>query len=308
MLLAGFLVFLLIPVLTGCKKTTPETSAAPSIGILDLEKVTRAHSRYSEIQKFDQEIARVKAEATQSANTISSKLPAGAERADIAGQTNAGYQQALNQQIDAQMASKRKELEQTLDAKVSAAKKSLNQQLADYAKELDKTYQPSILSLQLKLQTLQMTQEERDAIKSQIDALQEQRTQKLRQQQELLEQDFRPKIEQEQKNAEEQLRQFHAKLLEEANSQMLEQRKAIETRPTETASGMTVPDGKQKNAAELQILLEQREKLWQIIMKDVKDVTARIAAKEKLEVVIVKYQQNVQAIDITEAVMAEIKK
>lgn len=301
LLLGGFLVLLLIPVLAGCKKSLPETnSATPSIGILDLTKTINAHPRYKEMQKIEQEIAKIQAEAARSQEKSSENL-------SMPGLGNTGYQQALDQQMNAQLAHKRNELAQSLDSKMAALKLEVNQQLADYAKELDKTYQPEVLSLQLKMQTVQMTQEERDAAKKRLDELQEQRMQKLQKQQESLEQDIRPRFEQEQKQAEEQFRQFHARLLEEANSQMGEQRKIMEARRAEMAAGIPAPAAGYGNS-ELQVLLEQREKLGQIILKEIKDAAARIAAKENLEAVIVKYRQNIQAMDITGAVIAEINK
>jgi Skp family chaperone for outer membrane proteins len=302
LLFSGFLMLLLIPILSGCKKSLPETnSATPRIGILDLAKTINAHPRYNEMQKIEQEIAKIQAEAAHSTEKAVADT-------SMPGQGNAEYQQALDQQINAQLAHKRNELAQALESNVAAIKQETSQQLAGYAKELDKTYQPEILSLQLKMQTVQMTQEERDEAKKQLNALQEQRMQKLQKQQELLEQDLRPRIEQEQMRAEEQFRQFHSQLLQEASSHMSEQQKVMETQRMETAARLSTPAGESGSSTELQVLLEQREKLRQIIMKEIKEATARIAAKENLEVVIVNYNQNIQAMDITSAVIAEFKK
>lgn len=307
LLLGGLLMLLVVPVLAGCKKTADTDSAEPRIGILDLAKTLPAHPRYNELQKLEQEIAKVQADAARSANERVQST-AGIEGMNIAGPACAGFQQALDQQINARLAHKRSELEQVLESKLAAAKQEINQRMADYAKELDKTYQPEILSLQLKMQTVQMTPEEQDAIKTKLHTLQEERTQKLQKQQALLETEIRPRIEEEQKKAEEEFRQFHAQLLAEANSQMSEQQKVFETRRAETATGAALSAGEQKYAAELQVLQEQREKLKQIMMQEIKDAVARIAAREKLEVVIGKYRQNIRAVDITGAVMAEIKK
>lgn len=304
LLFASFLVLLLPPVLTGCKKTVPgENAPASRIGVVDMEKAVRAHSRYSELQKLDQDIAKMQAETARISNTA-----AGNQGASVSGQSNAGYLQGLDQQFAEQMAHKRSELEQNLQSKAMAAKQEINQHLSEYAKELDKDYQPEILSLQLKMQTVQMTQDEREAVKKQINTLQEQRMQKLEQKQQQLEQELGPRMEQEKQQTEEQFRQYHAQLMAEANSRLSEQQKITESHRAEIADQYSGSVGQQKLSANLQVLQEQRDKLWQIIIRDIKDATARIAAQKNLEVVIVKYQQNVQAVDVTDAVMAEIKK
>lgn len=302
-----FLLLLLIPVLTGCKKPAPQTeSTAPRIGVLDLDKTMRAHPRFNEYDKLSQEIAQVQAEASRS--NSGGTVTATGQATNLAGQSAAGYQQVLEQQISAQLAQKHNELGQVLQAKIAAESQRINEQMADYARELDKTYQAEILSAQLKIQTVQMTPEERETAKQRIDSLQAERTQKLQERQQALEQEAKTKIDQEQKNIEEQFRQYQAKLTTEANGQMSEKMQDMQTRRAEMEAGVSLSSATQKNAAGLKVLQEQKEQLRQIMLKDVKDAAARIAAKENLEVVIVNYQQNIQGIDVTDAVMAEIKK
>ncbi len=301
------LVLLLIPVLTGCKKTAPQTeSAAPRIGVLDLDKTMRAHPRFNEYDQLSQEIAKIQAEASRSNAGGSPTAPG--QGTNVAGQSAAGYQQVLEQQVSAQLAQKQNELGQVLQAKIAAESQRINEQMTEYARELDQTYQAEILSAQLKMQTVQMTPEERETVKKQMDSLQAERTQKLQEKQQALEQEAKLRIEQEQKNIEEQFRQYQAKVAADADSQMNGKIQDMQTRRAETEAGASLPPVAQKNAADLKVLQEQREKLRQIMLKDVKDAAARVAAKENLEVVIVNYQQNIQGIDVTDAVIAEIKK
>jgi hypothetical protein len=306
--MCGFLVLLLIPLMSGCKKTVQDTEGF-RIGVFNLEKAMRVHPRYSELQKIDQEIVKQKADAARGQLPQPDRSSPGTAVSGITAQEISGYQQAIGHQVEAKMIEKRKELEQTIDAQIATEKQVSSRQVEEYAKELDNEYQPSILSIQLKMQTVQLTPGERDTVKKQLSSLQEERAQKISVKQNALEQGIRQKLSQEQAVAEEKLRQYHANLINEANTQLAEKRKELESRTTTTATeGTSANLNITQNQADLGILQEQREKLVEIITKDLKDITAKVAAQRKLEAVLIQYQQNVQATDITDTVIAEIKK
>jgi len=303
---------LLIPLFGGCKKVTPEQNVSTqNIGVFDFEKTIRAHSRFNEVQKMEQEIAKRKAELARISPTNPENTSVGAKLSSIAAQEAAGYQQTIAQQVDAKMNEKQKVLEQMIEARMTAERQSYNQQLGEYAKELDKEYQPLILSLQLKMQTVQMTSEDRDKLKTEISSIQEQRAQKIGKQQEIMEQVARQKVLVEQQAAEEQLRNYHAQLMSEANAQLMDKQKEIEARShgdNYSIGNNSTGQDMQQGLSELKILEDQRAKLIEIITKELKDATAKVAAGQNLEVVLIHYQQNIQAVDITDAVIAAIKK
>ena len=299
---------LLIPFLGGCKKATPgQNLMAPNIGVLDMDKTLRAHPRFSEVQKLEQQIEKRKAELTRESVNVPFNTSADSNLSGIASQEAAGLQQTINLQTDAKMNERKKDLERVLEARITAERQQFTQKLGEYVRELDKEYQPRILSLQLKMQTVQMTPEEKDVLNGQLTAIQNQRAGIIAKQQEVMEQELRQKIVVEQNTAEELLRQYHEELVATAKGQLSDKLTEIQARRVAPSVNTSIAN-KGTEQDDLRVLEDQLEKVRELIIRELKDAAAKVAAGQNLEVVISRYQLNVQSIDITDAVIAVIKK
>ena len=304
----GILVALVIAMLTvtGCgnKPAAENKTPVSQIGIINVQKAVQNHPRYSAYQALEKEFNTLRAQAeTQQYQSAGDQgaLSASSDKA------LAGIHEALGQEFNAAMTAKEKELNTRLAQKAEQLNRDLSAEFESYGKEIDQTYQPQIFSLQLKLKTVQLTKEEADKLQKQLEALQAERAAKLSAKEQELTGKMDAQMGREKAAAGEELNAYAAQL-----NAKLEQQGAAKS--SELASRMQVQSSQAPSGpmAELQkkLMLKEQEigAMQDAIIRDIQDKAGKIAAARNLEVVLGEYSVNIQAIDITDEVIGELKK
>jgi Skp family chaperone for outer membrane proteins len=276
-------------------KTAPP-DAPPKIGAIDMEKAIKAHPRYAEVGRLQQDYAtlaaRLEAEKAKEANMPGLMAPGDAS----------GLEQAAAKEFDARMEAKRAEINTRLDAAANQVNRDMASELDAYAAELDKEYQPQLFSLQLKLKTVQLSKEEGAALQGQVDKLQQERAAKIdaRRRELLAKADAAMKTKQ--SDGEKELAAFAAKEQSELAGQIAAQQAA--------AAGRIAAPGQTGGAAADKLDATGREiaALQDAIVADIRDKAAKVAVNQGLATVLAGIKVNVSAVDITDAVIAEFKK
>jgi hypothetical protein len=292
----------------GCgTKSTPETktAAAPQVGILNVDKAVQAHSKYADYQRLQKEYntlaaqAAVEKQAAAQGQAQDNAMPDGALQ---------GLNEALGQEFNSKVAAKQNEISVRLNQKADQVRRDLSGQFDAYTKEIDETYQSQIFSLQLKLKTVQLSKEEMEALQKQLEQLQGERSAKLAAKEKELSGQLEAAMAPEKAAAEKELSAYanevNTALQQQAAAKSAEIAARTQTAPLQSQVGQGRTETEQKAALKSQEITVLQDS----IIKDIQDKTAKIAAERGLEAVLGVYKVNVSAVDITDAVIAEIKK
>lgn len=286
----------------GCSKPPSDTKAPVqgAIGIMDMAKAIKAHPKYAELDRLNRELNTIAAQAEQRI----AQQPAGIS-AGMPAAAGTGLSDALQQEFNAQMAQKQSELQKRLDAEANALRSKLSDQMRQYAAEIDKEYQPQIFSFQLKLKTVQLAKEEAEKIQKEIESLQSARNTKLAAKEKELAASLEAEMLPLQKAAEQEM-SVYAQELNAKNQRTFAQKSAeIAARSGPAPSSLTDSASLEQQAG---MKKQEIAALEQYIIKDIRDKAAKVAIDKKLDTVLANVRINIQAVDITDLVIAEFKK
>lgn len=291
----------------GCgNKNAPDTKAPvlPRIGIIDMQKAVEGHPKYNQVtilqQEYDLLAAKLERELRQSADTTL--------LSDFSqpGQAMEQVNRALEQEFNSKMAAKQNEVNEILTAKAQGFQQQLSDEFKAYSEQVDAEYNPQIFNLQLKMKTVQITQEEGAALQSQMEKLQQERAEKLnRKHQELagrMEQLMAPE-----KAAAEKTMNAYAQEVQTLLSQKATEKGA---ELSKRQNPLPVPDGSLSTQAQQQLTAKRQEieALQQYIVENIRTQTGKVAVAKGLDAVITKVLVNVSAVDITDEVIAQCNK
>lgn len=292
----------------GCgTKSTPETktAAVPQVGILNVDKAVQAHPKYADYQRLQKEYNTLAAQAS-----VEKQAAAQGQAQDNAMPDGAlqGLNEALGQEFNSKVAAKQNEISVRLNQKADQVRRDLSGQFDAYTKEMDEIYQNQIFSLQLKLKTVQLSKEEMEALQKQMEQLQGERSAKLSAKEKELSGQLEAAMAPEKAAAEKELSAYanevNTALQQQAAAKSAEIAARTQTAPLQSQVGQGRTETEQKAALKSQEITVLQDS----IIKDIQDKTAKIAAERGLEAVLGVYKVNVSAVDITDAVIAEIKK
>lgn len=282
--------------IAGCGSQQAKTTPAPAqskIGVIDMEKAIKEHPRYADVVRIQKENA---------------ALAAGldAEKAQAAGMPGpvgaTGAEQAAAKEFDARMAAKEAEIGTKLEAAAAQVNRDMASELDAYVSELDKEYQPKLFNLQLKLKTVQLSKEEAAALQAEVDKLQQERAAKIA----ARHQELSGKADGIMKGKQSEA---HQEMADYARSLNADLAKKVAGQQAEAAGraatpGQTGADG----AAKLAAAERDMSALQDSIVADIRDKAAKVALQQGMDTVLAGVRVNVRATDITDAVIAEIKK
>lgn len=308
-----FLVIILLGIvlLAGCSRsTTPESKppAVMQIGIIDMDKAIKAHPKYQEWQKLNQQAATLQQQLTMGAEQAAAQPSEPPPGIDMQGSAAAGLQTAAEQEFNAKMAAKYRELQTVLTQKAGKKQEELSVRFKAYVQELDEEYQPRIFSYQLKLQALRLDEKQVAGLQQALDALKAEYADKLTAKEKELSQELDKLMEPEKAAMEQELAAYANSLNAELNSQTAAKTANISA---QIAQAMPMPAPTAINAQlEQQLGMKQQEikVLEEYMVNDIRDKAGKVAVERGLETVLTGYQVNVNAVDITNAVIAAFKK
>lgn len=314
-----FLLFLVTAVLvTGCsswssqQNTTPPP-AVPTVGVIDMRQAVQAHPKYSEHEPLQKAITTLEAQLA-AAQTGAAVTPTGnlSPAGSYGDQVMSGIQATLEQEYQAKMTAKQNELTQRLEKKAAELKAGLDEELKAYTTEVEPNYQPQIFNLQLKMKTVQLSQEELDSLRKQMETLQKERDEKIAAKNKELADRLTEQMKQEQASANTELNQYAEQLRKEQAAQAAAKQQEAATRIPSPSASLTMPSGGDPQRVELerQLTAKQQElrNLEATIVEAVRDKAAQIATAKGLSAVLTNVNTNISAVDITSDVIAEFKK
>lgn len=307
-----FLVILLLSAVffTGCSRSaTPETKSpiTPQVGVIDMDKAVKAHPKYPEWQKLKQQAATMSQRLSMNAGQAASPAEP-PPSIDMQGSAATGLQTAAEQEFNAKMAAKQRELQAVLDQKANQIQNELAAKHSVYAEELDEEYRSQIFNYQLKLQTIRMDEQQAAEVKKKLDDLKAEQAGKMAAKEKELSQSLAALMEPEKAAMQEELSRYAGQIQAELNARTSARMATI---AGQTGQEITAPAPTAVNLqVEQQLGMKQQEidVLEEYMLNDIRDKAGKVAIERNLDTVLTGYQVNVTAVDITNAVIAAFKK
>lgn len=311
--IAGIVIF--IVVLAGAyminqpqkkNEQTAPSSPAAQIGVLDTQKAIKAHPKYQETVDLKKDINRLTAQMDNLARFHGETKPSGLPEVPMTG-----LYDAANQKLNQQMAEKYAALNEQLKQKEKELYERFSAELDQEIAAVDEQYVPEIFNLQLKLKTLRMSEEAHNETQQKMQALQQERAEKSAEKQRQFAARMNEQMKIEQDKAQAELSEY-GKQLRNAQAGMIEQeKKAIDERNQAQAqqdAGATVQEQMKNLQNDLMEKEQKLRNLQEEIVADVSSHTARLALQKGLHTVIANVRLNINAVDLTEAVIEEFNK
>ncbi len=298
----------------GSNKSAQDTNAAPAqpkVAVIDMDKAVKAHPKSMELLQLKQQY---NALADKVQAELQAKAQANVPDAQAIPKVNEaainGINSAMEQEFNAKMAAKQAELKERLAAKAAQLKSDMANELKAYTAEIDKDYQPKIFSLQLKLKTVQLSKDEMAGLQQDMEKLQNERADKIAAKDRELAARLDAAMAPEQAKAEAELAAYAKQLNSELSAQASAKSAEIAARPDVPTVVPQIPDsGRARTDTEQQLAMKKQEinVLEEHIMQDIRDKAAKVAVGQGLEIVLSGVTVNVNAQDITDAVITEFK-
>ncbi|WP_126720621.1 OmpH family outer membrane protein [Lucifera butyrica] len=297
--------------LAGCfnapKNPGPKVTFTPKMGLIDMQKAIQSHPRYKDFQEMQKQyntlVLKLKTAQGQARAANGGPAPQA-----LSSQQAAGLDETLSAEFKSKMTAQQNTLQAQLNEKLTQVRSDLNKQMDEYKAEVDKTYQPQIFNLQLKLKTLRLSKEEMTSLQQQLEQLQNERDAKLAAKQKELQAKMNEAMAPESKAMQTELDQYAKQLRAE-----LDQEGAAKRAQMLAAAPLIPPVAPAAGAndelvGQLNSLKEQMQTLQEQIVQDIRDKTAKVAAEKGLDTVLTNVTVNASGVDVTDAVIAEFKK
>ena len=283
------------------------TENKTDIGVIDMNQVLKAHPKYELTLELQKELNTLKAEVENRLKfTQHEVMP---NRIAVDEQSVAMAQDQLSKQ---QLIAKHAELNERLKQKETELRQQLNTQMEQETAVIDDEYMPEIFNLQLKMKTLQMTEEAFGQMQAKIQELQQVRNEKIYAKQKVHISNLESQMQAEQAKANEEFNAF-AQQVTAQNQQLSNQQSAkMSERGSELMNQADVSQENVKQIADLkQQALEKEAELKKVqgeILDEATSIVAKLAVEKNLSVVINKVQVNLQGFDLTDLVIQAFNK
>ncbi|MBP2649983.1 MAG: outer rane chaperone Skp (OmpH) [Firmicutes bacterium] len=293
-------VVVLLGITAGCnfnpfRDTKP--SLQSTVGLINMADAIKNHPKNANLQKLQNEYNMMvgqtaTVEQKQAASDMSSKLT--------------GLNDAANEEFNTKMVAKQNEMNTELQASAKEVEAQLGEQMDAYTKELQKEYESRIISLQLKMKTLELSKEQAEALNAEADKLQKERSEKISAKHQELAGKLNEIMADKQAAAKTEIDDYGQKIRAEIGQTLRSKQTALQN---QNALGSNSPNGVRSEEEQKIVFKQQEIKVLQdFIINDIKDKVAVVAAKLGLELVLTEAKVNVNAVDITSQVTAEINK
>ncbi|MDU4960926.1 MAG: hypothetical protein E6X17_09745 [Sporomusaceae bacterium] len=292
-------VIMLAALLTaGCAANKEAAPPQPQVGVLNMAKAIKAQPRYGELTKLQEERSSLLAQLSQQEQqTAAARQQAGLDLTNL--------QKAAEQEFQTKMAVRQDIANRRLQEQAQTLQRQMGEQLDAYVRELDASYQSNQFSLQVKLQTVNLSQEEQTAIQKQIDELKEERTRKINARQQELAAGMNETMKAAEKTVAAELDKDARQLRTELSAGLDTKARAMQQAASDATLNMPA-------AGDIRTKLEKNQqdlaRLQQELVDGVKQQVAAVAAAQGLSVVIADAEIFTDAArDITDAVIAASK-
>ncbi|MDF2563955.1 MAG: hypothetical protein K0Q53_350 [Massilibacillus sp.] len=286
-------------------KGSTAVATQTDIGIIDMNKALKAHPKYQDLVRLKKELNSLTAQNEAAQNfTIDNQAPLVNQ-----GSLDDAMQQKQNEKLIAK------------HAEISERLKRKNKELTDqFGKEFEAEvatintyYQPILFDLKLKAETANITEEARKELNNKRMNLESERNQKIAQKQQEFNNKLNTIMQDETKKGEIELAEERKQIEEEAKTERNVKQEEIDTRNNQAMTNQNEAiklDINQVTKGKETIIYKEQEiaVLEESMNNDIASKVAKIAIEKNLATVLAVVQVNVNAIDITDLVIAEFKK
>lgn len=284
-------------------RTHPQPApAAPVYAYADLEHVVMSHPRYAEYHRLELQHNAMVAQYQFEQWNYSQKADAEGVSLQNFAVTDAAGTAALNQELQAKVALKQSELNHQLQQRYEAL---VQEEKKTKPEALSAEDNLKIVNLQLKLNTLSLSQAEREATKAELEALY-----KKNQVSEVTVKRTSAEVEQAmapyKAQAEKELAEYTQQVKDDLNSRQAGSQQAfqqqlgvLQDRPEPEAwnkEWQDKLDGKEKEMQEVK----------EAIMADIRDKAASVAQDQGIDMIFVNYEAPGKAKDVTDDIIAKL--
>lgn len=234
---------------------------------------------------------------------------------------------------------KKDDLQSLAQDMISKYHQKLETELKKYQDELDAEYAGRVINLRLKLQMIQLSEEEQEKYKADLEAIQIEQKQKLQEKSQSLEEEFNTFIENKQVELDTELKNYQNQLKEETETLFLRKQKELDknlkdfitekeeamhkefqerqTKIEENAktsllkTQTEIQQEMQKKEQRLRSKLEKAEleqvQILQQIDQDIRQIVGQLAHEEGYELVLTDIRVSVDVDDLTQLVLQKLK-
>lgn len=290
--------------LGGCSRTAqqPTEKAQAVYGIVNMDQLMTSHPLYSKYYQLEREYNLLLAQYRAEQRNLSKKsVEQDSKLKDMS--TQSGISDALNQELQSRIDLKRNELNGKLQEKYTELLKNHHaEQQLDAVK--DET-ELRIVNLQLRLRALQLSSSEKAASENELAELMKNRHQNYAAAGTQLMSEVATEMVPYKTESEKALETYRDTVMIELQDK---QKVQMESLQTTLAKGFDLPDPTIWNT-EWKSRLESKEKELsdqrELIVADIKEKAAQVAADEHLEMIFSDYEANVNGVDVTDAIIAQ---
>jgi len=301
--------------MAGCgTKQTQETtpSAAPQVGIIDMNAAVKAHPKYKQLMVLEEQADAMadKLEAEQLANAAQAQqMQKTALAPDMSSNEIDGLNQAAEQEDNTKLTAKEREINDKLANKAKELSHKLTEEMNAYSDQVEKEYQPQIFNLQLKLKVVQLSKEEAASLQTELDKLQTQHSEALALKQEQLSKRMNELMAPEKATLGQEFETYRNQVADERAQKVAAKQIEIMNRGDEQRIPVATKDPMtSKVPEELAMKQQEIQQLQGLIIDNITENTAKVAAEGGFEIVLIHVVVNVSAVDITTQVIAECNK
>lgn len=291
----GCILFAMTILLSGCGGQQSSPAPKPEVGVINLQQAITEHPRYPELAALEEQRL---TQREQLAVKQERELTAARQQLQL---DLSSLNTAAEQEFQAKLEGKHKTFQQQLETKAKTLEAELQTQLDDYSREVDLTYQQQSFALQVRLQTLDLKEQEREELQAELQKLQQQRQQELAAYREQLAKRMQNEMKQAEQTANEQFAKYRKQLEQEIKTETERKVQTLQKQlSVKSATSDTVDLTKQLQTTEQAI-----NNLHQEIMAAISQHAAAIAQQHGLHTVVVDPQVFTSAAyDITAEVIA----
>ncbi|GEM_PF-5007049 len=295
------------------------------VAVIRLSKVLTAHPGWSQLRQLEESLMMEYAKAGQ---VVPAEYVPDLNAADLqqslqreCDRLTQEYQQQLAAQektkwaqVSEQIERKKAQLMREFEAEINAKRNELTTELSTRAESLQKEYQVKIIGLRVKLELLDAADDARADLTRQIDELKRESQYRLG----ALEKEYQAKLSQFNSQAEaryaERLKQYGSQLMEATELELETERQRLETELAGHLSVLTGVDDVQRDEPlesaqpRLAELAQQINTLRGSILAGIRKAGEAYAFRSGLKTVILTEDEVFDGVDISEEVIAAIKK
>lgn len=272
------------------------------IAVVDLEKVLADHPRQVELQKEKQSYEALQKARDSQALFLRTQM---ANLRTLQAVKQSGRKNFLAADLFTRMTEEELKEQEALEKARAEASLRADRELAEESEALERQYRLRIFNLRLKLETVQMTPEEKEKVRQELDRVLAERNRDLdaleARKGELVARDIAPLVEASRKRLAAAAEEYHKGAAADISGMEKKDADTLETAPKALLDNLAKMD------RQLEAEKQKLDALESGLRDDITSRVTRMAKKRGYTVVFSRYQTNVSADDLTQDVINELR-